>query len=657
MFDWNDEELNIIWGEAGDSDDHIVPYPDQIEEKPPIFFGDYTKKELNQEILDVTHVEQKKPTIIRTEYGNELECSSKYDTGDPAIGLAPQLLNAGKADHDFMGPPISNRMTGISQSCSSKDDMAQFDKESEIFQSRKVGKEECDFVDYDWENIGSFDDLDRIFSNSDPIFGDPAVGNAGELWSSSKDVNYSTMRATLFSGDSSDLELRAIRNQSERFENEYLDSSNSFLPEYQNLNEITTAPWDVQTNSDMGGKSQVSSMQLNDGTTATDKGHRKKRVLKGRHLEEKSKVRQLRDLCGTWSSSGKPLQQFNMQYPQSMVNQHQALLPSQLQRPEPLKHKHSSGPRLASPMYGNMVNQCPTLSVLPRFHPGEGNYNPLCSGYEVSPNTNSLKNSVNAALKPPSMTPREKIEKLRRRQQMRAIIAIQKQQQKFDNQVSIIKNSTMGGGNVEVNDNVTSFASLDPNSPIEQDNSSVNNAVIDDCSAEGSILHRLQETIDKLDIHLRLCIRDSLYRLAQSAKQRQYSSDASSSNPSSKDDVLSKNEGNNSDRFTRMPDAETGTNPIDRTVAHLLFHRPLDFSGKPAEALLPVSAKLPYERKATSLTRYFLESSDKMQITSPHGSKSLGIFSERDHSKNSLCLETSENASNTEVTDEKVKKK
>lgn len=115
-------QLNIIWGEAGDSDDHIVPYPDQIEEKPPIFFGDYTKKELNQEILDVTHVEQKKPTIIRTEYGNELECSSKYDTGDPAIGLAPPLLNAGKADHDFMGPPISSRMTEISQSCSSKGD-------------------------------------------------------------------------------------------------------------------------------------------------------------------------------------------------------------------------------------------------------------------------------------------------------------------------------------------------------------------------------------------------------------------------------------------------------------------------------------------------------------------------------------------------------
>lgn len=658
MFDWNDEELNIIWGEARDSDDHIVPYTDQIEEKPPILFGDYTKKELNQEISDATPVEQKKPTNITTEHGNELECSLKYGTGDPATGFDPPLLNARKTDHDSLGPPTSNKMTEISKSCSAKDEMVQYDKECEMFQSRTEGKEEGDFVDYGWENIGSFDDLDRIFSNSDPIFGDPAVGSADELWSSSKEVNNSTMRASLFSGDSSDLELGVIRNPSERFETEYLDSSQSFLPEYQNLNEITTDPQDLQrTNFDMGGKSQVSSVQLNDVAAATDKGYRKKRVLKGPN-SEKSKVRQLHDLCSTWSSRN-PLQQFNMQYAPSMLNQHPALVPSQLQRPEPLKHKHSSGPVLASSVYGNRVNQCRTLSVLPQFHPGEGNYKPVFSGYEVSPgNANSLKKSVNAAVKPPSMTPQEKIEKLRRRQQMRAIIAIQKQQQQFDNKVSIIKNSSMEGGNVEVDDNINTFASLDPNSPVEQDNSStVNNEVIDDCSAEGSILHRLQETIDKLDIQIRLCIRDSLYRLAQSAKQRQYSSDTSSSNLSGKDDVLSKNEGNNSERFTRMPDAETETNPIDRTVAHLLFHRPLDFSGKPAEAPeLPVSAKLPYERKSTSLTGNFLESSENMQITSPHESKSLGIFSEGDQSKNSLRLDTSENASNAEVTDEKVKK-
>lgn len=51
-----------------------------------------------------------------------------------------------------------------------------------------------------------------------------------------------------------------------------------------------------------------------------------------------------------------------------------------------------------------------------------------------------------------------------------------------------------------------------------------------------------------------------------------------------------------------MPDVETETNPIDRTVAHLLFHRPLDLSGKhsgPPES--PVSTKMLCERKIAGL--------------------------------------------------------
>ncbi|KAL2545075.1 dentin sialophosphoprotein-related [Forsythia ovata] len=175
-----------MWGEAGESDDHIVPYPDQIKEKPPILFGDYSKNESNQVISDVTPIEKKKPTI-RT----ELECSSKYDTGDPATGFGLPLLNAGKDDHNYMGPPASNKMTEISKSYSSKgdatvlslakkfsvasdnllcpnllhlstDETIQLDKESENFQNQTEGKE-GDFVDYGWANIGSFDDLDRIF--------------------------------------------------------------------------------------------------------------------------------------------------------------------------------------------------------------------------------------------------------------------------------------------------------------------------------------------------------------------------------------------------------------------------------------------------------------------------------------------------------------
>ena len=36
-------------------------------------------------------------------------------------------------------------------------------KDAQNFQSTEEGKGQADFVDYGWANIGSFDDLDRIF--------------------------------------------------------------------------------------------------------------------------------------------------------------------------------------------------------------------------------------------------------------------------------------------------------------------------------------------------------------------------------------------------------------------------------------------------------------------------------------------------------------
>ena len=55
-------------------------------------------------------------------------------------------------------------------------------------------------------------------------------------------------------------------------------------------------------------------------------------------------------------------------------------------------------------------------------------------------------------------------------------------------------------------------------------------------------------------------------------------------------------------RFLKASEAETETNPIDRTVAHLLFHRPLELTGKIVETPEPnLSAKLlHYDRQASS---------------------------------------------------------
>ncbi|XP_057807826.1 protein LNK2 isoform X3 [Salvia miltiorrhiza] len=700
MFDWNDDELtNIIWDEAGESDDHIVPYPDQVEEKPSILFGDPPKKEKNQRISNASPPEVKNsPT--RAEDGVELDSNCINDTGDPETGFDhtswsdcpdPSLSNVAKAEPDTAGAMITKNIAKSSEHGSIIDETAQFKKDSEIFENPPEDGEQGDFVDYGWANIGSFDDLDRIFSNQDPLFGNMSAGHADELWSPSKDVTSSPLGTTPLSGDSSDPQFGALRasiGQSEVKAEYMLDSSQTLG--YKKLNEITShAPQDVQASLDIehfGGKSnllgkekspatsgivQAGLAQHNDGTAATPtkfpgklflrvQANRQKRSLKGQKLDKKNEVRQLHNLSGTWSSSRSTLQQVNGQCSPSVINPGPPLVLTQqssLPRPEPFQQKYFSGAPLGTPLYGSMVNHYPMTSVLPQFHPGDENHELMSSSYEVPPSSsNSIKNSDDAAVKPPAMTPREKIEKLRRRQQMRAILAIQKQQLQFGNQVSVSENTGMEGGKNEVNESLGTFPSLEPSSPAEQYDSNTISTTFDNCSVEESVLYHLQDTIAKLDNKIRLCIRDSLSRLAQSAFQRQYHNDTGSTCTSSRDEVLGNKDLVGHERFTTMADVETDTNPIDRMVAHLLFHRPLDFSGKPSDAPdSPLSPKLSFEKKANpteSLTRgHFAESFGNTQITSPPGSKTAGTFSEGNQSKNCPAFVTFENASNTENTD------
>uniref|UniRef100_A0A453EW37 Protein LNK1 n=2 Tax=Aegilops tauschii subsp. strangulata TaxID=200361 RepID=A0A453EW37_AEGTS len=78
-----------------------------------------------------------------------------------------------------------------------------------------------------------------------------------------------------------------------------------------------------------------------------------------------------------------------------------------------------------------------------------------------------------------------------------------------------------------------------------------------------------------LDARTRLCIRDSLLRLAHSSSQRQIAGDRTSSNKTKRDeDEVSENDASNRRKRSLVKEAETDTNPVDRIVAHLLFHRP-----------------------------------------------------------------------------------
>ncbi|KAI4323523.1 hypothetical protein L6164_023120 [Bauhinia variegata] len=645
MFDWNDEELaNIIWGEAGDSDDHIVPCPEASEDLK-------NKKEWNQEAAGNKLTEHKKQEAKTDFHGRKTESSSNLNNsgGISASGFGANswtdlsLSNAVKTDQGSLGKEVTKNLYEICEYSSPRNEVTgQLEKDAQIFQNADEGKEQGDFVDYGWANIGSFDDLDRIFSNDDPIFGNP--DNADELWSSSKNASNSSVPLSL-DGQSA---AGVLKNRSEpgEIKAEYVRRGDpSFSPGYVkitgpashdilNAHAITTdfgytgvrnkPTMEQQMNQDMIGRtnsvtSGLTAENVAAASALTAKGFGQKNLLKAwKKSHGKQEGQAVQDFYGNWSSSSNSSRQFeNQGVPYIM----QSSTPSSLGQQKQLQgadslYQNITNPYAASPVYGNPANTYPAMPS--QAQPGDLTHQPLLSGYEVSTGVVNPMKSVDS-VKPLTMTPQEKIEKLRRRQQMQAMLAIQKQQQQLGHQVPGTNNSieiqskSCDGADQEIDD-----------PPFEQD----------DSSTIYTILYRLQDIIPKLDIQIRLCIRDSLFRLAQSAMQRHYASDTSSTNKSSREEL---EESNCQNRYGRTPDIEIETNPIDRTVAHLLFHRPLELTGNHCDTL--ESAKMQFESKTSNLVNLPADEDLKnSQQFSHQGSKNPLLETQR--------MDTSENASN-----------
>lgn len=218
-----------------------------------------------------------------------------------------------------------------------------------------------------------------------------------------------------------------------------------------------------------------------------------------------------------------------------------------LQEPASSPYNNITTPLLPPSRHTHMHIQDPVTPILPQFH----------SVFKVgSGKSKTLNEFPGSSANPLTMTPQEKIKKLRRRQQLRAMLAIQKQQKQFghetsESQHSICQKHTIPDQMQLVGGNPDS--TFDMNSPADQNYSGTMSLASDDCSLEDGVLYWLQDIVAKvsmlssrnftsliycfhlssllkiyslqLDVQLRLCIRDSLCRLAQSATQRQYAKD------------------------------------------------------------------------------------------------------------------------------------
>lgn len=222
----------------------------------------------------------------------------------------------------------------------------------------------------------------------------------------------------------------------------------------------------------------------------------------------KQEGKALQEFYGGWSPSTKS-GQFQNQLVSSVIQSSPSSVigqQNQHQGSETL-YQDMTNTYVTSPAYGNLTNTYSSMSMLPQAESGVLMQQPLLSGYEASLGVmNPVSKSVDL-VKPLSMTPQEKIEKLRRRQQMQAMLAIQKQQQEFGHQVPSTNKSMnkkcaiemhsqlCDGADPEIED-LRTLSALDP--PTEQDDSNTISLAIDDHFVEDTILYMLQDVISKV---------------------------------------------------------------------------------------------------------------------------------------------------------------
>lgn len=609
MFDWDDQEIaNIIWGEA---DDHIVPYPEGNENKP-LQCADPDNDELTGEATNSKPSEQK-------------------------TSASTNNVDGGKSENS----------KGLSSLSTSKTDLNCIAKKSDLGKGPKVSEdlqddgELVEIVGNTWADIGSFDDLDQILSNNE-LVGPSNHDTGNELWSSSRDVISGTAKPSSLALEQTSWGLEGLDNSSDdfKFDSDYLHEENDSLA--SGYGKEADSPLFGQDSCLFDAKSSLRSMEntLSEpqssvrkvtSTESMNKDNWYKSSLKPGLEEEKiSDRRLLEDIYGAWPPPSLHVQQFDTQSLPSTKSYPSPVIGQQNIRDQSPLYERFSNPYTPTYGYGNLQDQ---------YNTGATVFSNAKAGLGV---TGSIRKSKDTLAKPMMMTPQEKIEKLRKRQQMRAMLAIQKQQQQLTVPVSGVDYTAAQKSSVEdqIQLERTDFEleklktpTCDFNSPLKQDDPASISVDVDDHNAEDTVLYQLQNMVANLDMNIRLCIRDSLFRLAQSAMQRHYPNDSSGGNRSRFYEPNSAKEDMSNDRFDKMASAETETNHIDRAVAHLLFHRPWKQPAKqketPPQSSAPkVSPELETGASTNMLPCSLVKNSVNEQSITPHGSKAPSSFME-----------------------------
>ncbi|RWR78480.1 protein LNK1 [Cinnamomum micranthum f. kanehirae] len=665
MSDWGMYELeDILWDEFGGNDDHIVPHPGGTAVSDFVCVGDWHKRPWSEVInangtitdgkTSVTKyiLQGKEKSTFHSTLGDDRKApmlekgswSHVHDNAFPAscdsytskeTKTSNNCFKSGNVDSvgdDFSSddPILGNGDMVVDNSlCHFQlDDISTAASDLEFFKNGHDRKESNDLLDYGWPDIGNFDDVDKMFRNCDSIFGQGDTVN-DLSWISTSSHAIDQLDDTPKSGfRSSYSEGRVLKSTLESETDKKLMPAGDHLAitDFDNgkgSDTLKKGSWNSDA-SDLCAYSNwfdADTENKEDSASIDQENTQSKQSRSKEHLAGKRKIRssefslqssgpaqQLSDcrLSSLSSSSQVPSQQRQLWGDNSSRYLH-AYIPYQHQEYGHPSHQFSVT-RTGSSIKSERKN-----------HP----LNYKVSGRHASNNVPSMEKSSNHLAKFSTAITEEK-------DTFADQAPVQKKLHQIQDEV---------GGDSEVVETGIEFAPTEIDSSTVQESSCMSSVLSNEISLEATSFQQLQDVMGQLDIRTKLCIRDSLYRLARSAEQRH---DFGKTNSSSRvrrgrSGTLAAGESNKYDPLHSMVfssiniiiivffseslplklgfcfhkyasfkclgfmDPETDTNPIDRSIAQLLFYRPSGSSARPSNDALSLESEVIIHGSMTNL--------------------------------------------------------
>lgn len=492
-----------------------------------------------------------------TDHENDIK-SNKFNSKDPVFG-ASLSTNDRKSLHSSLNG-LSLEVTKFPL------DNEQKDRQS-------------DLVYCDWPGIDNFEDIDKMFRNWDSTFGQEHAGTADGLswFSSSSNTIYASEIASEPGLKPSTSDLGAVYGKREQqflntnfLHQDILSSAEHSISD----NELCADLLDIDTED----KSNFAAEEKVKG------GGHKRRTLGHAHTCKRNDF----NGCGT---SNMMESQPSSQEKGIKRSADKMLLAADVTAPQMYtskqfsqqKHSVDSSPSRFMQnfdLHGKMEYALPTrqLPITQATSCTEFEDDTMpCSSLNDSDDLVSCQTQEkkpNQFYRPQTMRQQENLEQVHQGQQssIKMIVEPAHQQSAFRSKTKAWKKQIETRGGIEQEDIGFELPMVGTNSAVAQESSCITTVVSDDISCKASSFLQLQDVMHQLDVRTKQCIRESLYRLARNAHQRHSFSNTNSIIEANID--LFGIHGTEASKSLDPMDGETNTNPIDRSIAHLLFHKP-----------------------------------------------------------------------------------